>query len=59
VSGKYYCDLCHEDVHTINPLRQCLDCERQVAYWDSLTPEQRADEERMIAQYVAETEAER
>lgn len=36
--------------------RRDCDCADRAAYWESLTPEQRAAEEQMIATHVAEAD---
>ncbi len=52
------CDLCYEP--TRNRKRNergelwCTDCRELIGYYESMTPEQRAEEERMIADYFAE-----
>lgn len=44
-----YCEFCN------GPWMEC-NCAEMAEYYENLTPEEWAEEQRMIAQYVAETE---
>lgn len=51
------CDLCHEDqgLWVRGPHRLCTECRGWKDYWDGLTPEERAAEQRSMDAYVGET----
>ena len=59
------CELCYDETRNRkntpvgekgNLLLLCNNCRRGVAYYDNLTPEQRREEERMMAEYFATRE---
>ena len=52
--GDQFCDLCGDDVHALSSRGWCDGCEAWDDYWNSLTPEQKADEIRSMDEYAAE-----
>jgi hypothetical protein len=54
-----YCDLCHDETRNRKRTGKrnellCTDCRYWTAYYDSLTPEGWAEEQRMIEEYDAD-----